>query len=173
MAMIITTAAEVPVQVIDRPAQVTIRAVSFREILNAPNAAELLRAYAEESLFPDPVPQQAVYAVLEQAHVLKCFGAYSGSTNLLIGFISVLVAVMPHHGRLIATSESLFVDPAYRSAGVGNLLLTAGEQHAIKFGCEAFMCLARIGGSFEKLLARRDGYHPTHEQHTKWLGGRS
>ena len=161
--------------------QVTVCPVSVSEIFDAPNAADLLHAYAEECLVPDAQPQRATYEVMERAGVLKCFAAYVDLTTneldapavfpcpLLVGFVSVLCAVMPHNGKRMATPESVFVDSAYRSTGAGDLLLDAAEQYATETGCIAITGLARVGSPFEKVLSRRAGYQLTHSQHTRWL----
>ena len=145
--------------------QITITAVPFSTILNAPNADLLLRAYAEECAVPDATPQRAVYAAVEQAGMIRCFAAYSDASDL-IGFISILAVTMPHGNRL-ATIESLFVDPAYRSTGAANFLLDAAEQDARSAGCSNLAATARVGSVFEKVLSRRPGYSLTHSQHTR------
>ncbi len=147
--------------------QIIIAAVPFSAILDAPNADLLLRAYAEECAVPDATPQRAVYAALEQVGAIRCFAAYSDTSDL-IGFISVLAVAMPHGNRL-ATIESLFVDPAYRSTGAANFLLDAAEQDAQASGCSNLAATARVGSAFEKVLSRRPGYSLTHSQHTRRL----
>ncbi len=151
----------------DTSIQVTIQSVRFSVILDAPNSADLIRAYATECLVPDSQPQPAIYAAMEKAGVLKCFAAYAG--NVLVGFISILTAVMPHDGRLLATVESLFVSPDHRDTGAGNLLLDAAEEYARDSGCSKLAATARVGSAFDKVLTRRAGYKLTHSQHTRWL----
>ena len=147
---------------------VTVLPVPVAAILDAPNAEALLNAYAEECLVPGTQPQRAIYEAMEKGGALQCFAAYADS-GLLIGFVSVLCAIMPHHGRRLATVESLFVDPAYRDSGAGTALLAAVEQHARDAKCSALVCTARIGSAFDKVLDRRPGYALTHSQHTRWL----
>jgi len=151
--------------------EIRIRPVSFRDILDASNAADLIQTYREECLVPDAEPQPAIYEAMERAGALKCFAAYSD--DLLIGFVSVLRAVVPHDGHFVATTESLFVDPAYRSTDAFENLFAAAEQYATESGCRILSCCARIGSSLDKVLTRRPGFRATHTQHTKWLGGRS
>ena len=149
------------------PTTVTILPVSFRDILDAPNSADLIQAYATECLVPDAQPQRAAYEAMEKAGALQCFAAYVNGR--LIGFCSVLSAVMPHTGFRLATVESVFVDPAYRSLGADADLLDAAEQYAIDSDCRQITGLARVGSAFDKVLSRRPGYTPTHTQHTRWL----
>jgi GNAT superfamily N-acetyltransferase len=150
---------------------VTILPVSVATIFDAPNAADLIRTYAKECLIPDAQPQRMTYEAMEHAGVLKCFVAYAGSEGapLIIGFVSVICAVMPHCGKRLATVESLFVEPAYRDTGAGAGLIAAAEQCAADSGCLAITAAARVGSAFDKVLSRRTGYALTHSQHTRWL----
>jgi GNAT superfamily N-acetyltransferase len=100
--------------------------------------------------------------------VLKCFAAYLD--DHLIGFCSVLSAIVPHDGHLVATTESLFVDPAYRHTSAFEDLFSTAEDYATQAGCRVLTCGARIGSRLDKVLARRAGFAATHTQHTKWLG---
>ena len=170
----------------DAKTQIDIHPVPVAVIFDAPNSADLIRAYAKECLIPDAEPQRATYEAMEKAGALQCFAAYSyadfgdfvigrDASALLIGIVSVIRASMPHSGQLVATVESLFVDPDYRGTGAGAKLLFAAEQYAEDSGCVALTCMARVGSTFDKVLSRRDGYALTHMQHTRWLaenGGR-
>ena len=155
--------------------QIDIHPVPFSAIMDDPAFPDLLEAYADECSVPDAAPQRAIYEKMERAGVLHCFAAYSFASNsdpnfspLLVGFISILTAEMPH-GRRLATTESLFVDPDYRHTGAGFLLLDAAEAAAAAAGCSDFVATARIGSAFDKLLSRRAGYALTHLQHTRRL----
>ena len=150
---------------------VTILPVSVAAIFDAPNAADLLCAYAKECLIPDAQPQRMTYEAMERTGVLQCFAAYAGpeGASLLIGFVSVIRAVMPHCGKRLATVESLFVEPDYRYTGAGAGLIAAAEQCAADSGCLAITAAARVGSAFDKVLSRRTGYALTHSQHTRWL----
>jgi len=146
---------------------VAILPVSVATIFDDPDSADLFRANAEECLVPDADPQRAIYEAMERAGVMRCRAAYLG--DRLIGFISVLCTVMPHLGRRLATIESLFVDPGYRSTGAGELLLDAADQIAVDLNCVAITGAARIGSRLEKILSRRSGYELTHSMHTRRL----
>ena len=143
--------------------------VTTATIFDSPDAADLISAYSSECLDPNAQPQRALYAELEKKGVLRCFAAYSGPDNLLIGFISVLSAVVPHDGHLISTIESVFVYSSYRHTEAWDRLLTAAEQYASEIGCHIISCGPRVGSRLDKVLTRRPGYKPTHTQHTKWL----
>lgn len=150
--------------------QVVIRPVSFAVIYSDPAAADLIRAYSAECLIPDAQPQTALYSAMEKAGALRCFAAYldldRDLDRHLIGFASILTAVMPHTGQLLATGESIFVDPTHRGTGAGDLLLAAAEDYADSLGA-TLSWLPRAGSAFDKVLSRRAGYTLTHAQHTR------
>jgi GNAT superfamily N-acetyltransferase len=164
-------------------AEVTIQPVSYTAILDAPNASSLLCAYAADCLVPDPEPQRAIYAGMEEAGVMQCFAAYFDQTEnsfdapcvipstLLIGFISVLRTVVPHDGHHIAAVESFFVDVPHRSTGAGLLLLAAAKHYATATGCRCLLASARLGSTLDIILTRRADFERTHSQHTCWLNG--
>ncbi len=145
----------------------TIRRVSYSEILGAPNAQELINEYAAECSIPDADPQRQIYAAMEQSGALQCIGAYIADE--LVGFVSILSGVMPHHGKRVATVESLFVLPSYRHSGAGNDLLSAAERYATEAECVAILYNTRINSRLEKVLLRRYECQPTHTVYTRWL----
>ena len=147
--------------------EVKILPVSFVAILDAPNSGAIISAYAEECLVPGATPQRAIYSAMERAGALHCFAAYSEDT--LIGFASVLTARMPHTGDLVATLESLFVEPLHRDTGAANMLLDAAEQYALDTGCSDLTYAARVGSRLDKVLSRRAGCKLTHAQYTRRL----
>ncbi len=146
---------------------VTIRRVSYSEILTAHNAQQLIDEYAAECSIPDHNPQAEIYAAMEKNGVLVCFGAYVAGD--LVGFVSMLTAIMPHNGKRAATIESLFVLSAHRDSGAGNDLLAAAEYHAAWSMCVALLYTARIGSRLDKILSRRAGCEPSHTVFTRWL----
>lgn len=148
-------------------ASVSIRRCSYSEILAAPNASELIDEYAAECSLPDHNPQAAMYAAMEQNGALVCFGAYVAGD--LIGFVSMLTAIMPHNGKRAATIESLFVLSARRFTGAGDDLLVAAEQHAADLECVALLYTTRIGSRLEKILKHRAGCDASHTVFTRWL----
>lgn len=130
-----------------------IRKTSYTEILDAPNVTEVLDAYAAESSLDElgPYnPQRGMYDMLERAGLLHVFAAHDG--DKLIGFVSVLINVLPHYGRRVAVSESLFVLKAYRSGGAGIKLLRHAEKFAKEAGASGMLVSAPAGGKLEKLL---------------------
>ena len=144
-----------------------IKPVSYSEILDDPNSAELLHAYSKDCVMPDYDPQRQMYAALENSGALHCFGAYLEDT--LVGFASVITGVMPHNGKRMATIESLFALPSHRKYGIGDALLSAVEVLALKEGCVALLYTARVGSPLEVVLSRRPGCKESHTMFTRWL----
>ena len=140
---------------------------SVAEILDEANARSLIAAYADECCVPDAVPQREMYLAMELAGMLTCFGAYVDGE--LVGFVSVIVSVMPHHGKLVATVESLYAAPEYRDRGAGIGLMGVAERHAEESGCVCLTYTARVGSRLETVLALRAGCERSHEMYTKWL----
>jgi GNAT superfamily N-acetyltransferase len=144
-----------------------IRSVSYAEILDAPNSAELLDAYAKDCVMPDYNPQRQIYEALERSGSLRCFGAYMD--DVLVGFVSVVTGVMPHNGKRTATIESLFVLPSHRATGAANELMTTVERVSKVTGCVALVYTARVGSPLELVLSRRPGCKESHTMFTRWL----
>jgi len=137
----------------------TIKKISITEILDA---AKLIAEYAAECSIPavGPInPQRDLYMKLENNGALKCFGAYEGDD--LVGFCNVLVYVLPHYGKTIATVESLFVAEDHRCSDAGKELMFHVEQFAEGVGCTGILYSAPAGGKLERLLYAKYEYHRT------------
>ncbi len=145
----------------------TIRPVSYSEILNADNAEELVREYKEECVVHHGEPQAEMYAGLEASGKLKCFGLFYA--NILVGFVSLLIGELPHHGNRLAAIESIFVLKGYREGGAADMLIEAAETCAGIAGCMALVATARKGSAFDLMLYRKPNWDLTHSQHTRML----
>jgi hypothetical protein len=133
-----------------------IRPVSYAEILSDPNAADLLRQYAEECASLElgaPKPQPELYDLMERSGGFHAFGVYR--EEKLIGFACVMIYTLPHFGTKIAASESLFIEDSSRSTveGRGEILLDHIEDFARDESCVAFIYSAPMGSRFDRLLA--------------------
>lgn len=118
--------------------------------------SELLREYSEECSIPiigEIEPQRDVYQAMEDIGVLKCFAAFVGYE--LIGFATVLLPILPHYGRKVATVESIFLRKRYRGGMVGAELMLSIEAMAKENGCSAILYSAPVGGNLEAILSRR------------------
>ena len=139
-----------------------IRPIKYSDILDDPQAVSLLSGYASECAIPligQPIPNREMYAAMESAEAYQCFGAYDGDT--LIGFAATITAMLPHYSKMIATVESIYVDPAYRKGGAGRALMAAIEGNARSMGCAAVLYSAPVGSAFEQYLSAARAYSHT------------
>jgi len=147
----------------------TIRRCSAAEIYTAPNADALWAEYAAESALPElgpRNPQVEMYQAMEDAGVLAAFGAFRGDT--LVGALALLISVVPHFGRAIATTETYFVRAEDRCGGTGAMLLKAAEEYARSRGAVAFFVSAPAGGRLERVMPRM-GYRASNATFVKGL----
>ena len=139
-----------------------VLAIRYADILDAPEAADLLREYSAECSIPEigpTCPQRQMYASMESSGLMHSFGAYEGSA--LVGFATLLVFVLPHYGKKIANVESLFLAKAHRRGGLGSLLMDELEKFAREMQCCGVLYNARTGSQFEKYLAAVPQYKRT------------
>jgi GNAT superfamily N-acetyltransferase len=147
-----------------------IRRVNYRDILDAPNAQQLIDEYGAECSIPligkiDQQPQ--IYAALEAAGIFHCFGVYAGDE--LVGFASILASVLPHYGQKVASVESLFLASAYRPGCTGKALMAAIESHARLLECVAIVYTAPINSALAMVLLATKPYALTNAVFCKRL----
>lgn len=107
-------------------ASIALTSVSALE--QAPNLQALLDEYAEESGLAElgaASPCFDIYSEMERVGAARVIGAYVGFE--LVGFLVLLISVVPHFGKRIASTESFFVAKAARATGAGLRLLHAAE----------------------------------------------
>ena len=127
-----------------------------------PNLAALFAEYAQESATPElgtPDVQLEMYRQMEAAGALKILAAYDESATL-VGFMVLIVSVVPHFGRCIASTESYFVTKSARGGGTGIKLLHCAEQLARDLGAVAFFVSSPSNGRLAKVMPRM-GYRET------------
>lgn len=130
-----------------------IRKITVDEYYAEPNIAELWELYAEESHtkgLPPHNPQRQMYQAMENMAMLHTWGAYDDGK--LVGFIALLVNVVPHYGAMIGTLESFFVHRYYRKGGTASKLLRAAEAKAKELGAVGLFVSAPAGGKLEKAM---------------------
>jgi GNAT superfamily N-acetyltransferase len=134
--------------------RVNILPCTVADIEAAPNLPQLLAEYAAESAIPElaegAAAQVETYRQLEAAGMLHPIAA--SLDGELIGFVFVLISVLPHFGRKVALGESIFVARAARGTGAGVRLKDAAEALACECGAQAILFSAPIDGSFEAVL---------------------
>lgn len=131
-----------------------IRPVSYAEILDDTSWPTLLVEYSAECSLPElgkATPQRELYALLERSGGFQAFGVYDGDT--LVGFAAVLIYVLPHYGKKIASTESIFISKSQRGRGHG--LRTYLKAYAKGNGCVAFFYSAPVGSRFDRMMAVR------------------
>lgn len=149
---------------------VDIRPCTVAEIAAAPNIDALLAEYGEESGMAEIGEQSAqfpVYEQLERAGMLHAIGAFR--EDELVGFITVLVSALPHYGRHVATSESLFVTAGARKTGAGLRLLTTAQATARALGAEAFLLSAPEGSQLAEVMQGLRDWRPSNRVFVKEL----
>ena len=140
----------------------TIQQVSFSAILDAPNAAALLKEYEAECANPliGPInPQREMYAQLERAGLMTSFASFAD--ELVLGFGTVLLTIYPHYGVKVATLESIFTASSHRHSLIGATLLGKMEKLAKDIDCAGIYASAPIGSQFEALLDAKKDYKRT------------
>ena len=140
---------------------VTIRECSVAEFCASDNLDELFSEYADESSV-NGLPRYNVnfdtYHMLDKAGAIKLACAYAG--EVIVGFISVLVTVLPHYSATLATAESYFVAKKYRAGGAGLRLLRCGERFAQDAGSPGLLVSAPAAGILSTILPKL-GYKNT------------
>jgi hypothetical protein len=141
--------------------QLAIRPCTVADIESAPNLASLLSEYGGESAIPElgPVnPQFPLYKAMEANGSVRMIGAFQGAE--IVGFVALLVSVLPHFGVVVGTTESYFVASADRKSGAGLGLLHAAEDMARELGALGFFVSAPVGSRLERVM-RGIGYRET------------
>ena len=143
----------------------TVRPCTVAEFERAPNCDALLAEYTAESAIPEIGPtvrhaDLAQYKAMEAAGLMHMLGAFRDDGEI-VGFLTLLIAPLPHFGgRLVATTESVFVTAAERKGGPGLALLTEAEHLAHDKGAVGLLVSAPVGGRLAQILPRC-GYRET------------
>lgn len=137
----------------------TVRPCTVADLECAPNCDALLAEYEAESAIPelgDTVRHADLgqYKALEAAGVLHMLGAFNEAGEI-IGFLTMVVAPLPHFGgRLVASTESVFVTASERRGGPGLDLLREAERLAADRGAIGILVSAPVGGRLERVMSR-------------------
>lgn len=137
-----------------------IRQVTVDEFFDDPSTEILLAQYADECAIdemPRPFPHAGSYHALESTGAFFAFGAYVDGT--LVGFMSIVMPILPHYSVRAATMESFFVSQHHRKGGIGLKLIKHVEAFAANNGAAGLLISAPAGGRLEKLLSRFNYRH--------------
>ena len=137
-----------------------VRQVDYKTLHSDPHFGVLAEEYKRSSthILPDPSGQESMYLQMEQAGLLTIMAAYE--EDRLIGFLSMLVSVLPHYGVQVGATESYFVAEKYRATGAGLRLLTPAERAAEAQGATAMLVSAPIGSRLDTVLSNKTSYDP-------------
>ncbi len=136
-----------------------VKLVGFTEVLSH---TDLIAEYAAECSISaiGPIdPQPHIYEAMENAGVSQCFAVLLDGQ--IVGFSNVLMTILPHYGRKMATIESLFVSKAHRNTSAGADLMKTVEAHVKDAGCVGILYSAPAGGQLERLLKCKKRYKRT------------
>jgi len=149
---------------------VTVRPCTYSDVESAPAFEAMLDEYGDESSVDPawrPVPQGDTYRALEANGVLHVLGAYLDDE--MVGFLSILVTVLPHFGRVAAVTESFFVTPAARKTGAGLHLLREAEALALGRGAEGLLVSTPAGGALDRVMGHLYSYRLTNRVYFRGL----
>ena len=150
-----------------------IKALTVDEFLSRPEWPALIREYAVESAlepFADTAtPQWDAYQALMDQGALVVLGAFDA--DRLIGFLAVVVTVLPHFGVRMACTESYFVASAARNTGAGLALLREAQAVAQAAEAHGLLVSAPEGSRLARVLAATD-YKPSHRVFFKEVSAR-
>lgn len=123
------------------------------------NFSDMLKEYEEESVIEGAPPIQAkmeMYHELEKSGNFQVFGAFV--YDQLVGFVTVLVAVLPKRGVLMGIIESYFVISAFRGGtNAGKKLLDEAKKYAKERGASCVLVTAITGSDLEKVMPHWGG----------------
>lgn len=148
---------------------ITVIPRTVADMEREPNLAALFVEYAQESATPElgtADVQLAMYRNMEAAGALRLLGAYQGDT--LVGFLVLIVSVVPHFGKCIASTESYFVTQWARGGGAGIKLLRAAEEVARESGAVALFVSSPSAGRLARVMPRM-GYRETNRVYMRGL----
>lgn len=132
---------------------------TIEQLWAAENWPALMAEYHSESAgsdMPPPDARRETYLKLEQNGMQTFVANHDGK---LVGFILVVVPVMPHYTRPIAFVESFFVSKPHRMTGAGLRLLSMAEAVAETAGSPCLLVSCPVGSRLMDLMPRL-GYRP-------------
>lgn len=136
---------------------VELRRITIADLFEAQGFDAVCAAYCAEAnrnaALAGSAPDRARYDGLETAGMLAVIGAFQACK--LVGLAIILITPVLHfEGKTIATTESIFMLPAYRNGGAGAELLQACKGVAKEAGCAGLYVSAPAGGALERVLPR-------------------
>ena len=98
-------------------------------------------------------PDWVEYARLDAAGILKIFTARLGSE--LIGYCVVMVSKSMHHkDHIFASTDVIYIKPAYRKSEAGSKLIQYAEQQCKELGASLMTLNMKVDYPFDGLMNR-------------------
>jgi GNAT superfamily N-acetyltransferase len=132
-----------------------VEACTSDDIRLAHNLDDLLVEYALEARMPEmpwPRVDWLTYQLMERAGTLNVFSAREDGE--LVGFVVLIVTMMPEYGVKLACTEAFFVAKAWRHTGAGLKLLAAAEARARELKAPGLAVSAPLGGKLAEVLPK-------------------
>lgn len=132
-----------------------MRPMTVAEFFNRPEANDIIAEYTAESGNPDlgsAMPSQQQYEQMESSGILSVLGAFEGDS--LVGFVSVVVTMYPHFGKLVGSVESIWLRNDKRAGSAGLRLLKTAFANAKERGAVGCYLGARHGSRQHRLYER-------------------
>lgn len=140
---------------------VQIDRCAFAELEGESRFLPMAGEYADECALAGLPPIDAKFASYPMLDASGFFHVYRAKVDgELVGFVTLLMPVIPHYGVAVAVAESLFVSKPHRKTGAGLKLIRTAEKHAREAGSPALMLSAPTGGVLAELLPNM-GYRET------------
>jgi|DEB0MinimDraft_4_1074332.scaffolds.fasta_scaffold02103_5 GNAT superfamily N-acetyltransferase len=137
-----------------------IRCVTLDDLCSHPSFSDMLREYEQECALGGLPANfcETSYRELESNGLINILAAYNG--DQLLGFLSLMITILPKYTLPIASSESFFVSPKHRKTGAGLRLLKTAEYLATERGAVGMLMSAPTGSRLES-VAVGVGYAPS------------
>lgn len=133
--------------------EIEIRHCTVADIEAAPNRDALIDEYATSSAIDGlgkPDVQFPLYRAIEANGALHVIGAFAGEE--LVGFMGLIVSVLPHYGAVVGTSESFFIAPNARKGGTWKRMVEEAKILAAAIGAKGLFISAPHGSAFSQAL---------------------
>jgi len=99
------------------------------------------------------LPDNNRYLALDDLDMLIALGAYVDGH--MIGYSVSVIYRHGHFDEILATNDSLYVDPAYRRGPIGWKLILSTEKSAQECGVSRMLWTAKCNSNLEMLLDKR------------------
>lgn len=130
----------------------------FAELEKMPEFPALVEEYYSEAGnpgLPRPKYDSERYGQLCKLGLMHTFGVTVDGR--LIGFMMIVVSVLPKYSLPVATLDTIFVGKAHRMSGAGVRLLQRAEQIAADLADGRLLASSPVEGALANLL-ERSGY---------------